>query len=178
MRLGLDKLGGECVFSSEIDSHARETYQSNFNEVPHADIRNIGVEEIPKTDLLLAGYPCQPFSIAGVSKLSSMGRSHGFLEETKGTLFFEICRILKHHKPRVILLENVKGLTWHNEGRTFSKITSTLETLGYTLSHKVINSKNFVPQRRERIFIVGFNDGTKFEFPDLPDDLPTHRRRF
>ena len=172
MRLGFDSLGGECVFSSEIDTHARETYQSNFNELPHGDIRKIAVEDIPEHDLLVGGFPCQPFSIAGVSKLSSMGRGHGFLEETKGTLFFEICRILEHHKPKVILLENVKGLTWHDEGRTFAKITSTLESLGYTLSHKVINSKNFVPQRRERIFIVGFNDGTKFEFPELPDNLP------
>jgi DNA (cytosine-5)-methyltransferase 1 len=172
MRIGFDQLGGECVFSSEIDRHARVTYALNFNENPEGDIREIKAESIPSHDLLLAGFPCQPFSIAGVTKLSSMGLEHGFLDETKGTLFFEICRILEHHKPRAFLLENVKGLTWHDKGRTFYTIKKTLEELGYTISWQVINSKNFVPQRRERIFIVGFNDGTEFQFPELPDDLP------
>jgi DNA (cytosine-5)-methyltransferase 1 len=172
MRIGFDTLGGKCVFSSEIDKHARETYELNFKEKPQGDIREIDAQDIPKHDLLVAGFPCQPFSIAGVSKLTSMGREHGFLEETKGTLFFEICRVLKHHQPKVILLENVKGLTWHDEGKTFTKIKETLQQLGYTLSFKVVNSKNFVPQRRERIFIVGFNDGTRFEFPESPNKLP------
>lgn len=225
MRIGFDQQGGECVFSSEFDIHARETYALNFNETPKGDIREIEAESIPNHDLLLAGFPCQPFSIAGVSKLSSMGRKHGFLDETKGTLFFDICRILKHHNPRVLLLENVKGLIWHgnqledinglgpkkvqtlikhfggrraamyaseedlrgvlgigkkmskriHENRTLVKIIKTLEGLGYTVQWKVINSKNFVPQRRERIFIIGFNDGTKFKFPDSPDDLPVLR---
>jgi DNA (cytosine-5)-methyltransferase 1 len=172
MRIGFDQLGGECVFSSEIDIHARVTYALNFNENPEGDIREIKAESIPSHDLLLAGFPCQPFSIAGVTKLSSMGLEHGFLDETKGTLFFEICRILEYHKPRAFLLENVKGLTWHDKGQTFDTIKKTLEELGYTISWQVINSKNFVPQRRERIFIVGFNDGTEFQFPELPDDLP------
>ncbi len=172
MRIGFDLQGGKCVFSSELDIHARATYALNFNDTPEGDIREIEAENIPPHDLLLAGFPCQPFSIAGVSKLSSMGLEHGFLDETTGTLFFDICRILEHHKPRAFLLENVKGLTWHDEGRTFDTITKTLKELGYTIKYQVINSKNFVPQRRERIFIVGFNDGTEFEFPELPDDLP------
>jgi len=222
MRLGFENCGGECVFSSEMDSPARETYRENFGETPDGDIRDIDVKTIPEHDLLLAGFPCQPFSIAGVSKLRSMGLEHGFLNETKGTLFFDICRILEQHNPRAFMLENVKGLLWHgnrlekinmlgpkriqallkhfgrrrsiryaseeelrevpgigktmakriHESRTFVKIMKALEGLGYTVKWKVINSKNFVPQRRERIFIVGFNDGTSFEFPDMPEDLP------
>jgi len=172
MRIGFDEQGEECVFSSEKDTHAKVTYELNFNETPEGDIRKIEVESIPSHDLLLAGFPCQPFSIAGVTKLSSMGLKHGFLDETKGTLFFDICRILEHHKPRAFLLENVKGLTWHDEGRTFETIKKKLQELGYSIKWQVINSKNFVPQRRERIFIVGFNDRTEFEFPELPDDLP------
>ena len=222
LRLGFDELGGDCVFSSEIDPHARDTYQSNFNEVPHGDIRNVPAEDIPEHDLLLAGFPCQPFSIAGVSKLSSMGREHGFLDQAKGTLFFEVCRILEHHRPRVVLLENVKGLLWHgnklekipglgsikierllrhfksrrriffatekelmevrgigrhlakeiHENRTLVKIMRSLEELGYSVKWKIINSENYVPQRRERIFIVGINDGTEFEFPSPPEHLP------
>ena len=222
MRLGFENCGGECVFSSEMDSPARETYRENFGETPDGDIRDIDVKTIPEHDLLLAGFPCQPFSIAGVSKLRSMGLEHGFLNETKGTLFFDICRILEQHNPRAFMLENVKGLLWHgnrlekinmlgpkriqallkhfgrrrpiryaseeelrevpgigktmakriHESRTFVKIMKALEGLGYTVKWKVINSKNFVPQRRERIFIVGFNDGTSFEFPDMPEGLP------
>ena len=172
MRIGFENLGGSCVFSSESDAHARKTYELNFNEIPSGDIREIDAEDIPKHNLLLAGFPCQPFSIAGVSKLESMGLEHGFMEETKGTLFFEICRVLEYHRPDVFLLENVKGLTWHDEGKTFKIILESLEKLGYAVSWKVINSKNFVPQRRERIFIVGFKDGTDFEFPELPDNLP------
>mgnify|MGYP001184129250 CR=1 FL=1 len=164
MRIGFENLGGSCVFSSESDVHARKTYELNFNEIPSGDIREIDAEDIPKHNLLLAGFPCQPFSIAGVSKLESMGLEHGFMEETKGTLFFEICRVLEYHRPDVFLLENVKGLTWHDEGKTFKIILESLEELGYAVSWKVINSKNFVPQRRERIFIVGFKDGTDFEF--------------
>lgn len=172
MRIGFDQLGGTCVFSSELDSHARTTYELNFGDIPEGDIREIDAESIPHHDLLLAGFPCQPFSIAGVTKLSSMGLEHGFLEETKGTLFFDICRILEHHRPRAFLLENVKGLTWHDDGKTFQTIQKTLTELGYSITWEVINSKNFVPQRRERIFIVGFNDGTEFKFPELPNQLP------
>ena len=169
MRLGFESADARCLFSSEIDKHAQDTYEENFGEKPHGDIKEIAAEEIPQHDLLLAGFPCQPFSIAGVSKLGSMGREHGFLDKTKGTLFFDICRILQHHKPRAFLLENVKGLLWHDEGRTFETILETLKDLGYTVSYQVINSVAFVPQRRERIFIVGFKDGTEFSFPELPE---------
>ena len=169
MRLGFEAAGGNCVFSCEIDQSARETYRENFGDEPHGDIKLIETDQVPQHDILLAGFPCQPFSIAGVSKLGSMGREHGFLDKTKGTLFFDICRILRHHKPRAFLLENVKGLLWHDEGRTFKTILKTLKDLGYTVSHQVVNSVAFVPQRRERIFIVGFKDGTEFSFPELPE---------
>jgi len=170
MRLAFESVACECVFSSEIDKFARQTYQLNFNEEPSGDITKIDAKEIPSHDILIAGFPCQPFSIAGVSKLESMGLKHGLLNETRGTLFFEICRILDSHKPKVVFLENVKGLTWHDKGKTFQKIISTLEELGYEVSWKVLNSKNFVPQRRERIFIVGFRNGHNFEFPELSSD--------
>jgi len=173
MRLGLEEAGGKCVFSSEIDRHAQDTYEANFGERPLGDIRDIGEGEIPFHDILLAGFPRQPFSIAGVSKLSSMGRKHGLIEETRGTLFYEITRILEYHRPKAFLLENVKGLLWHDKHRTFSKIIEILESMGYTTSHKVISSVNFVPQRRERVFIVGFRDGNTFEFPDPPNNKHT-----
>ena len=172
MRLGFEGAGARCVFSSEIDKYAQDTYEENFGERPLGDIREIAAEELPPHDVLLAGFPCQTFSIAGVSKLSSMGREHGLIEETRGTLFYEICRILEHHRPRAFLLENVKGLLWHDEGRTFRTIEESLEDLGYATSHRVISSVSFVPQRRERVFIVGFNDGTKFDFP-VPEERRT-----
>ena len=172
MRLGFEAAGGNCVFSSEIDQPARDTYRENFGDEPHGDIKLIGADQVPQHDILLAGFPCQPFSIAGVSKLGSMGREHGFLDKTKGTLFFDICRILQHHKPPAFLLENVKGLLWHDEGRTIETIMKTLEKdLGYTVKVDVINSDAFVPQRRERVFIVGFREdlGIEFVFPELPE---------
>ena len=171
MRIGFEKAGARCVFSSEIDQPARDTYLENFGDEPHGDIRMIEADQLPRHDILLAGFPCQPFSIAGVSKLGSMGREHGFLDKTKGTLFFDICRILQHHKPRAFLLENVKGLLWHDEGRTFETILTALKDLGYTVSHQVVNSVAFVPQRRERIFIVGFSreSDIEFRFPELPE---------
>ena len=171
MRLGFEAAGGNCVFSSEIDQSARDTYRENFGDEPHGDIRLIEADQVPRHDILLAGFPCQPFSIAGVSKLGSMGREHGFLDKTKGTLFFDICRILQHHEPRAFLLENVKGLLWHDEGRTFETILTTLKDLGYTVSYQVINSVAFVPQRRERVFIVGLRreSDIEFRFPELPE---------
>ena len=172
MRLGFQASGARCVFSSEIDKHAQDTYEENFGERPLGDIREIAADQIPTHDVLLAGFPCQTFSIAGVSKLGSMGREHGLVEKTRGTLFYEICRILGHHRPRAFLLENVKGLLWHDEGRTFKTIEESLRELGYATSHRVISSVNFVPQRRERVFIVGFNDGRVFDFPD-PEERET-----
>ena len=146
-RLALEKLGCECVFSSEIDEHSREMYKENFGEYPKGDITKIETKDIPDFDILCAGFPCQPFS--------SAGKRMGFLD-TRGTLFFEIERILKDKKPKMFILENVKGLLTHNNGDTFKTIVAKLESLGYNISYSVFNSKDFgVPQSRERIIIVG-----------------------
>ncbi|MCL2630913.1 MAG: DNA cytosine methyltransferase [Firmicutes bacterium] len=160
IRLPFDKLGGECVFSSEIDKFASQTYQANFGELPHGDITKISAESIPKFDVLLAGFPCQAFSVAGKRK--------GF-SDTRGTLFFEIERILEFHKPKCFLLENVKGLLGHDRGKTFEVILDSLENkLGYSVHYKVLNAKNFgMPQNRERVIIVGFSDhNIRFKFPE------------
>ena len=127
LRIPFDGLGGKCVFSSEIDDAAARTYFTNFDEMPRGDITKIDATEIPKHDLLLAGFPCQPFSIAGVSKNISLGRGHGFSHAAKGTLFFDVARILKHHRPKAFVLENVKGLVGHDKGNTFKVIKNTLE---------------------------------------------------
>ena len=178
LRRGFDALGGECVFTCEWDKWAQKTYAANYDDgLGHkiaGDIRNVDPADIPEHDLLLAGFPCQPFSIAGVSKKNAIGQPHGFRCESQGTLFFDTARIIAHHRPRVILLENVKNLVNHDRGRTFEVIKGTLqEDLGYTLSWRVIDAKSFVPQHRERIFIVGFRDETEFAMDDL--DLPDPR---
>ena len=175
LRIPFDNLGGECVFSSEIEDAAARTYFSNFNEMPHGDITKINAEDIPEHDLLLAGFPCQPFSIAGVSKNISLGRGHGFSHATKGTLFFDVARILKYHKPRAFVLENVKGLVGHDKGNTFTVIKNTLEEeLGYKIYCKVLNAKYVVPQNRERIFIVGIRNDIKdkFSWPNFNGEGP------
>jgi DNA (cytosine-5)-methyltransferase 1 len=147
----------EFVFSSEIDKYAQQTYNANFGEIPHGDITKINEENIPSHDILLAGFPCQAFSIAG--------KRLGF-EDTRGTLFFEVARIIKYHKPKIIFLENVKGFVNHDNGNTFSVVKETLQELGYKVFTKVLNAKDFgVPQNRERIYIVAFLDDVKFEFP-------------
>jgi DNA (cytosine-5)-methyltransferase 1 len=169
LRLPFDRLGGTCVFSSEIDKFARQTYEANFGEQPSGDITVIDEKDIPKHDLLVGGFPCQPFSIAGVSKYNSLGWDHGFKHDTKGTLFFDIVRILKHHMPKAFLLENVRNLKSHDKGRTYRVILETLEELGYTVSAKVINAKLVVPQHRERIFIVGILGEEPFVFPEIED---------
>lgn len=173
LRRGFEDLGGRCVFTSEWDKYSQQTYLANFaceHEVV-GDITKVPVEDIPAHDLLLAGFPCQPFSIAGVSKKNALNRPHGFADETQGTLFFNVAQIIKHHQPRAFLLENVKNLVNHDKGRTFEVIHRTLTTeLGYQVHWKVINSKAFVPQQRERIFIVGFREPNGFTFDDL--DLP------
>jgi DNA (cytosine-5)-methyltransferase 1 len=170
LRRGFEDLGGRCVFTSEWDKYSRQTYLANFDcehEVA-GDITKVPVEEIPAHDLLLAGFPCQPFSIAGVSKKNALNRPHGFADETQGTLFFNVAQIIKHHRPRAFLLENVKNLVNHDRGRTFEVIHRTLTAeLGYQVHWKVINSKSFVPQQRERIFIVGFREANDFTFDDL-----------
>ncbi|NWJ98301.1 MAG: DNA (cytosine-5-)-methyltransferase [Chloroflexi bacterium] len=172
LRQGFDALGGKCVFTSEWDRYARQTYLANFqNDATHimaGDITKIEAREIPEHDLLLAGFPCQPFSIAGVSKKNALGRAHGFRCESQGTLFFDVARIIAHHRPSIFLLENVKNLVNHDKGRTFKIIYQTLkEDLGYHISWKVIDARVFVPQHRERIFIVGFREDSGFTFDNL-----------
>jgi DNA (cytosine-5)-methyltransferase 1 len=158
IRIGFEMNGGACVFSSENNESAQKTYEANFGERPYGDITTIASSEIPDHDILLAGFPCQPFSI--------MGQKKGF-EDTRGTLFYEIERILEHKKPQAFLLENVKQFRSHDKGRTFKTVIKHLEDLGYYTYHSVLNSLDFgVPQKRERTFIVGFLDNIKFSFPD------------
>jgi DNA (cytosine-5)-methyltransferase 1 len=168
LRRGFEPLGGKCVFTSEWDRYAVRTYRANFPDDDHeiaGDIRKVPVESIPAHDVLLAGFPCQPFSIAGVSKKNALGRPHGFSCNVQGTLFFDVASIIAHHRPPVFLLENVKNLQRHDKGRTFANIMRVLEgDLGYRIQHRVISSEPWVPQKRERIFIVGFRDPTDFDF--------------
>jgi DNA (cytosine-5)-methyltransferase 1 len=174
LRMGFESVGGKCVFTSEWDQSARKTYQANF-ECEHpveGDITKIDAADIPAHDVLLAGFPCQPFSIAGVSKKNSLGRAHGFACETQGTLFFDVARIIEHHRPAAFLLENVKNLISHDKGNTFRVICKTLEEeLGYQISYRVINAKSFVPQNRQRIFIAGFRKDVGFDLNalNIPD---------
>lgn len=163
-RLGFESAGGECVFTSEWDPHAQRTYQANFGDKPHGDITKISSAEIPDFDILLAGFPCQPFS--------SIGKRQGFLHKTQGTLFHDVARIIKDKQPKAFMLENVPGLLTHDKGATFEIIKSTLLELGYTIDFKVLNSAEFgVPQQRKRIYIVGFRNDIvgedfHFEFPE------------
>ena len=167
-RLALESLGGECVFSSEWDSFAQQTYQANFGDLPNGDITQIKSENIPDHDILCAGFPCQPFSLAGVSKMNSLGYAHGFAHKTQGNLFFEVARIINDKQPKAFILENVKNLVSHDKGNTFKTITDILvNDLNYTIYHKVIDSSCFVPQKRQRIFIVGFKKPIYFKFQDL-----------
>lgn len=168
IRLGFERNGGKCVFSSEWDKYACQTYQMNFGETPEGDIRKIRAEDIPAFDVLCAGFPCQPFSIAGVSKKNSLGRKHGFEDKEQGNLFFEIVRILKYHQPPLVFLENVKNLLSHDGGNTFQIIRAALENLGYFVEAAVFDAAHFVPQHRERTIIVGcLTHKVK-----LPDNLP------
>jgi len=170
MRLGFESAGGRCVFTSEYNPFSCKTYRANFptDHTLAGDITQIPEDQIPSHDVLLAGFPCQPFSIAGVTKKNALGRPHGFACEAQGTLFFEIARILKFHRPAAFLLENVKNLAGHDKGRTFNVILRTLgEELGYSVFWRIIDAKAFVPQHRERIFIVGFRQNTAFDFDDV-----------
>lgn len=170
LRKAMEGVGGRCVFTSEWDRFAQLTYHANFpdNRPIAGDIRTIEPNDIPCHDVLVAGFPCQPFSIAGVSKKNALGRAHGFLDETQGTLFFDVLRILMHHRPAAFMLENVKNLKSHDKGRTFEVIRRALtEKLGYTLDTQIIDAANFVPQHRERIVMVGFREKTDFSFEDL-----------
>lgn len=180
MRLGLEAVGGQCVFTSEIDKFARRTYRAWFNQTPHGDITQIMDSDVPHHDMLVGGFPCQPFSIAGVSKKNSLGRAHGFKDPTSGTMFSHIVRLLRKSRPAMFLLENVKNLKSHDGGNTWRIIEKKLKNLGYRVFAKVIDAAHYVPQHRERIFIVGFdsdcfNDEIKFAFPRPPKKRPALR---
>ncbi len=177
-RLAMQAQGGKCVFSSEWNRYAQKTYLANFGDVPFGDITKEETKSyIPDHfDVLCAGFPCQPFSIAGVSKKNSLGRETGFKDKTQGTLFFDVADIISRHRPKAFYLENVKNLVSHDKGRTFKVITETLEELDYSIHFEVMDGKSFVPQHRERIMIVGYDRRVyagkeKFEFPKLGDPV-------
>lgn len=172
-RIAFERAGGRCVFSSDYDKFSQQTYKANFGEQPHGDIHTVAVADIPAHDILCGGFPCQPFSIAGVSKKLSLGRKHGFEDLKQGNLFFSIADILDFHRPAAFVLENVKNLKGHDGGKTFDIIHRTLtEALGYTVYHKIIDAQSVVPQHRERIFFVGFREPRDFEFPQFPAEGP------
>lgn len=174
---GPDGINGKCIFTCEWDRYSQKTYRANFPHDEHeiaGDIRNLNASDIPEHDVLLAGFPCQPFSIAGVSKKNALNRPHGFACETQGTLFYDLQRVIEHHRPKAFLLENVKNLVNHDKGLTFQVIHSILtKELGYHVAYKIIDAKSWVPQHRERIFIVGFRDSDDFSFDNfaIPDPL-------
>ena len=176
MRIAFEQAGGHCVYSNEWNKYSQQTYFANFGDQPDGDITKVDAETIPDHDILVAGFPCQPFSIAGVSKKQSLGRATGFEDKTQGTLFFDVCRILKAKRPKAFLLENVKNLCSHDRGRTFKVIRESLDELDYEVYYQVIDGQAFVPQHRERILIVGFDrkrylpENIQFEFNIVPKD--------
>lgn len=169
MHLAYASAGARCVYSNEWNKYSQQTYYANFGIQPDDDITKVVAEDIPDHDILVAGFPCQPFSIAGVSKKQSLGRATGFEDKTQGTLFFDVCRILKAKRPKAFMLENVKNLCSHDHGRTFKVIQESLTELNYKVFFQILDGKTYVPQHRERIVIVGFDierygDGITFEF--------------
>jgi DNA (cytosine-5)-methyltransferase 1 len=179
LRKAMEGVGGRCVFTSEWDKYAKQTYLANFadNRPIAGDIREVDAAVIPEHDVLVAGFPCQPFSIAGVSKKNALGRAHGFDDETQGTLFFDVLRILKHRRPAAFLLENVKNLKSHDKGKTFDVIRRKLtEELGYALHTQIIDAAHFVPQHRQRIVMVGFRTEVPFSFENLIIPPRGHKR--
>jgi DNA (cytosine-5)-methyltransferase 1 len=176
IRLGFESIGGCCLFTSEWNAWSKKAYQANFgaDERFVGDIVSYPAEDVPDHDVLLAGFPCQPFSIAGVSKKNALGRPHGFECTTQGTLFFDVARIIAAKRPKAFLLENVKNLVSHNGGRTFGVIRDALQNeLGYQLFWKVIDGRHWVPQHRERIIIIGFDAQVAFSWDDV--DIPKER---
>ena len=165
MRIAFQNAGCRCVFSSEWDKNCQKTYYANFGEIPYGDITKINAKDIPNHDILVAGFPCQPFSIAGVSKKNSMGRATGFADKTQGTLFFDVCRIIAEKRPKAFMLENVKNLKSHDKGNTWKVIKSSLEELNYSVYSGVFDGQDFVPQHRERVLIVGFDKERYGEVP-------------
>jgi DNA (cytosine-5)-methyltransferase 1 len=180
IRHAFQEHGGRCVFTSEWNTYAQKTYLDNFpheeGHVLKGDITQVDAEDVPDHDVLLAGFPCQPFSIAGVSKKNALGRPHGFEDTTQGTLFYDVARIIAAKKPKAFLLENVKNLVSHDKGNTFSTILRVLrEELGYEVHYRVIDGRHFVPQHRERIIIVGFREPAGFTWEDLKLPEPNKR---
>lgn len=176
-RTALQSLGGECLFSCEWDRFSKKAYEAWYGESPEGDIRSVSPSDIPKHDILAAGFPCQPFSLAGVSKRQSLGRAHGFRCETQGNLFFSIAEIVAANRPPVLFLENVKNLKSHDRGRTWNVIRQTLDELNYWVFDKIIDASAWVPQHRERVYIVCFDrrrfrTAPAFEFPSPPADRP------
>ena len=172
-RIAFDDNGAKCVYSNEWNPYCQKTYSANFGDLPQGDITKVEAKDIPDHDILVGGFPCQPFSIAGVSKKQSLGRATGFEDKTQGTLFFDVCRIIKEKRPKAFLLENVKNLTSHDKGRTFKVITEALEELDYQVFYKILDGQVYVPQHRERIVIVGFDrkrfgNDINFEFDIKP----------
>jgi DNA (cytosine-5)-methyltransferase 1 len=169
LRLGFEAAGGRCLFTSEWDAYSQKTYKSNFgNEDIHGDITQIDAGQVPDHDVLLGGFPCQPFSLAGVSKKNALGRPHGFACETQGTLFFDVERIIAEKRPKAFLLENVKHLVNHDGGRTFAVIQQVLKKkLGYHVFPKLVDGRQFVPQHRERIYLVGFREDLAFSWDEV-----------
>lgn len=176
MRLGFEAAGGTCVFTCEWDKYCQQTYRANFEaEEIAGDIRELSKESIPRHDVLLAGFPCQPFSIAGVSKKNALDSPHGFACQAQGTLFFDLARVIDHHRPKAFLLENVRNLKSHDGGRTFETIHSILAyELGYQVSYRIIDGQSWVPQHRERIFIAGFREPNGFDLNQM--SLPNLER--
>ena len=176
-RIGLELVGGTCRFSCEWDKYSQKTYREWFGETPHGDIRTLKPADIPDHDVLAAGFPCQPFSLAGVSKKKSLGHAHGFECASQGNLFFTLATIIREKKPPIVFLENVKNLRSHDRGKTWKVIRESLEDLGYNVFAQVINAAGWVPQHRERIYIVCFDKGVfgndvPFSFPELPEKRP------
>lgn len=171
MRLAFESAGGRCVYSNEWNKYSRQTYYANFGTLPDGDITKVQAENIPNHDILVAGFPCQPFSIAGVSKKKSLGRATGFEDKTQGTLFFDVCRIMKAKRPKAFMLENVKNLCSHDKGRTFQIIRESLKELNYEIFYRILDGKEYVPQHRERIVIVGFDKERYRENIDFSFDL-------
>ncbi|GFE69387.1 DNA (cytosine-5-)-methyltransferase [Chroococcus sp. FPU101] len=175
-RIAFENLGCQCVFSSEWNKFSQTTYEANFNHKPEGDITLIPTSEIPDHDILTAGFPCQPFSIAGVTKHNALGIRHGFEHPTQGTLFFEIVKIIKEKRPKAFILENVKNLQSHDKGKTFEVIKNVLsQDLNYHIHYQIFDARSLVPQNRKRIFIVGFDKAINFNFPELPDFKPRIR---
>ena len=173
MHIAYTSAGARCVYANEWNKYSQQTYYANFGIQPDDDITKVDAESIPDHDILVAGFPCQPFSIAGVSKKQSLGRATGFEDKTQGTLFFDICRILKAKRPKAFMLENVKNLCSHDRGRTFAVIQESLKELNYKVFYQILDGKAYVPQHRERIVIVGFDmerygENIEFEFALTP----------